>query len=137
MKKLLLILALTIISTISPNSFAQLSLKDDSSTFKEENPIGGKLSAEKFKEINGLSRYSGTIQGFSGFCKFPIDSQKVFYNYFVERITSLKLTKEENEIINNSFKQITYDVRKNGINGLTCEKFKPDFEKIIKEITSQ
>lgn len=129
MKKLILILAI-----ISTNSFAQLSLKDNSSTFKDKSPLNGTLSAEKFKEIKGFSKYSGTIQGFAGFCKFSVDSQKIFYNYFVQRVTNLKLSKEENEIINTSFQQSAYEVRKDGINGLTCEKFKSDFEKIMKDI---
>lgn len=130
MKKLMLILAV-----VTTNSFAQISLKDDSITYKNETPSKGVLSTEKFQELNGFTKYTATIQGFSGFCKFSEDYQKVFYNNFIQKITNLKLSKEENEIINNSFKQVAYDIKKNGIEGLTCDKFKPDFEKIIKEIS--
>lgn len=129
MKKLILILAI-----VSTNSFAQLQLKDDSVTYKDELPKNSILSVQKFKELNGLSKYNGTIQGFSSFCKFPVESQKKFYDNFINKVTNLKLSKEENEIIDNSFKQSAYEVKKNGINGLKCEKFKVDFDKIIKDI---
>ena len=77
------------------------------------------------------------IKGFSGFCNFPKESQKIFYDNFVKKITDLNLTKEENDLINLSFKETAYEIKKNGIKGLTCEKFKEDFEKIIKEIKSK
>ena len=121
----------------SVNTMAQITLKDDSMTFKNETPTMGRLDSQKFKDLNGFSKYSGTIQGFSGYCNFPIESQKIFYNNFIKKITSLNLSQEEFEIINNSFKQSAYEIKKNGINGLTCEKFKDDFDKIIKDIKPQ
>jgi hypothetical protein len=133
MKKYILIL-LTILSV---NTMAQITLKDDSITFKNEIPSNGTLDSKKFKDLNGFSKYSGTIQGFSGYCNFPIENQKIFYDNFMKKIISLNLSSEEFEIINNSFKQSAYEIKKNGINGLTCEKFKEDFDKIIKYIKSQ
>lgn len=130
MKKYIVVL----ISVLSMNAMAQITLKDDSTTYKNEQPNNGRLSPEKFKELNGFSRYSGTIQGFSGYCNFPVESQKLFYDNFMKRILSLNLTKDEFEIVENSFKQSTYEIKKNGITGLTCEKFKNDFDKIIDSI---
>lgn len=130
MKKYILIL----FSLLSMNSMAQISLKDDSITYKNAQPDNGRLSAEKFKELNGFSKYSGTIQGFSGYCNFPLDTQKIFYENFMKKIVSLNLTKNEFEVIESSFKQSTYEIKKNGINGLTCDKFKNDFDKIITNI---
>lgn len=118
----------------SMNAFAQLSLKDDSVTFKDEKPNNGILSSEKFKELNGFTKYSGTIQGFSGYCQYPAESQKIFYDNYMRKIANINLSKDELEIITNSFKQTAYEIKKNGINGLSCDKFKPDFEKIIKDI---
>lgn len=116
---------------------AQITLKDDSITYKNEQTENGRLSSDKFKELNGFSRYSGTIQGFSGYCNFPVDSQKLFYDNFMKRILSLNLSQNEFEIIQNSFKQSTYEIKKNGINGLSCDKFKGDFDKIIDSINAK
>lgn len=133
MKKYILVL----ISLLSMNAIAQITLKDDSTTYKSEQPQNGKLSPDKFKELNGFSKYSGTIQGFSGYCNFPVDSQKLFYEAFMKKIISLNLTKNEFEIIESSFKQSTYEIKQKGINGLTCDKFKPDFDKIIESINGK
>lgn len=130
MKKILLLLAV-----LSTNVFAQINLKDDSITFKSERPSNGVLSAENFDKLNGFTKYSGTIQGFSGYCQYSNESQKSFYENFFRKISNLKLSTEEAEIIANSFKQSAYEVRKNGIPNLTCDKFKPEFDKIIKEIS--
>lgn len=129
MKKTLLIIAI-----ISTNAVAQINLKDDSVTFKNERPTNGVLSSENFDKLNGFSKYSGTIQGFSAYCKYPVESQKIFYDNFFKKISNLNLKKEEIEIITNSFKQSAYEIRKNGIADLSCDKFKVEFEKIIKEI---
>lgn len=131
MKKYLLIL-LTILNI---NAMAQITLKDDSMTFKNEKPTNGKLDSNKFRDLNGFSKYSGTIQGFAGYCNFSLQSQQLFYNNFMNKISSLNLSQEEFDIINNSFKQSAYEIKKNGINGLTCDKFQTDFNKIIKDIT--
>jgi len=125
------------LTILSINAMAQITLKDDSVTYKNEKPTNGKLDANKFKDLNGFSKYSGTIQGFSGYCNFPVESQKLFYNNFMSKIKTINLSQEEFDIINNSFKQSAYEIRKNGITGLTCDKFKEDFDKIIKEIKPQ
>lgn len=133
MKKYLTVL----LAILSMNVMAQITLKDDSITVKNEKPINGKLDSKQFADLNGFSKYSGTIQGFSGYCNFPLESQKLFYDNFMNKITHLNLSQEEFDIINNSFKQSAYDIKKNGINGLSCEKFKTDFDKIIKDINSK
>lgn len=122
------------LSFLSFNVLAQINLTDDSVTLKTENVTNGNLTQEKFKELNGFSKYSGTIQGFSGYCNFSEEFQRDFYNDFVKKVKSVNLTKEESDIINQSFTQSAYEVKKNGINGLSCDKFKNDFEKIIAEI---
>lgn len=131
MKKINILIILGLLCT---NVFAQITLKDDSTTFKSETPKNGKLTSSDFQKINGFSKYSGTIQGFSGYCKYSNEDQKLFYDNFIKQIIKLNLSSEENEILFNSFKQSAYEIREKGINGLTCEKFKDDFTKIIKEI---
>ena len=127
MKKLILLLIISIANI----GYAQLALKDDSITVKNESPNNGKLDSNKFKELNGFSKYSGTIQGFSSYCKYDLNSQKLFYNNFTNKISLLNLTKEENDMLNNSFKSSANEVKKTGIPNLTCDKFKQEFDKII------
>lgn len=131
MKKMNMLILLGLLST---NVFAQITLKDDSTTFKNEMPKNGKLSVTEFKKVNGFSKYSGTIQGFSGYCKYSSEDQKLFYDNFYKQVLKLSLSDEENEILFNSFKQSAYEIKEKGISGLSCDKFKDDFEKIIKEI---
>lgn len=130
MKKYLIIL----LSLLSVNAIAQITLKDDSQTLKNEKQKNGKISSNKFSELNGFSKYSGTIQGFSGYCNFPTEAQKVFYEHFMKKISNLNISKEEFDILNNSFKDTAYEVKRDGINGLSCDKFKIEFDKIIKDI---
>lgn len=131
MKKINILILLGLLST---NVFAQITLKDDSTTFKSEIPKNGKLNSDQFKKLNGFSKYSGTIQGFSGYCNYSSDDQKLFYSNFRNRILNLNLSTEENEILFNSFKQSAYEIKEKGINGVSCDKFKDDFSKIISDI---
>jgi len=125
---------LILLSLLCSNGFAQITLKDDSTTYKNETPKNGKLNSIEFQKLNGFTKYSGTIQGFSGYCKYSNDDQKLFYDNYYKQVLKLNLSNEENEILFNSFKQTAYEIREKGINGLSCEKFKDDFDKIIKEI---
>lgn len=131
MKKINILILLGLLST---NVFAQITLKDDSTTFKSEIPKNGKLNSDQFKKLNGFSKYSGTIQGFSGYCNYSSDDQKLFYSNFHNQILNLNLSTEENEILFNSFKQSAYEIKEKGINGVSCDKFKDDFSKIISDI---
>ncbi len=131
MKKINILIILGLLCT---NVFAQITLKDDSTTFKSEIPKSGKLNSEQFKKLNGFSKYSGTIQGFSGYCNYSSDDQKLFYSNFHNQILNLNLSTEENEILFNSFKQSAYEIKEKGINGVSCDKFKDDFSKIISDI---
>lgn len=125
---------LILLGLLSSNVFAQITLKDDSTTFKSEIPKSGKLNSEQFKKLNGFSKYSGTIQGFSGYCNYSSEDQKLFYDNFYKQVLKLSLSDEENEILFNSFKHSAYEIKEKGINGLSCEKFKDEFSKIINDI---
>ena len=134
MKKINILILLGLLST---NVFAQITLKDDSTTFKSETPKNGKLNSDQFTKLNGFSKYSGTIQGLSGYCNYSNDDQKLFYSNFHNQILKLNLSTEENEILFNSFKQSAYEIKEKGVNGLSCDKFKDEFSKIINDIKNK
>lgn len=93
--------------------------------------------AQAFITANDLkivSRYIGTIIGYSKYCKYDADSIKLIEKHFLSNTFGAGgLTLAQQQEIKKEFYDTVKNVEKNGVPNVThsCSQFKTEFEKII------
>lgn len=131
MKKIILLISIAIYSNIAS---AQIQLKDDSVIIKNETSIQRTLNAQNFEKLKDLTTYNAKIQGFIGFCNYEKEDQKQFYDFYVNNLMKLNLTKDEMDILSRIYQENSFKTKRDGFSGMDCKKFKDDFEKIMTDI---
>lgn len=128
MKKIIL---WTIFTILALPSIAQIKLEENKTLPQ------GEIRSE-VQNVSNVGKYYANVVAYSIICKFSENDNKIIFDSYFSRLSQFKASESEREYLlkdyEKEFRNILEKNKDKNEKNSSCEKFKPEYEKILEYV---